>query len=98
MSSSGQDEETSPLQLELLAVMGTYKDLHYSEVCPLKQGPQVRSAYCLHVLNHVLKANSRVLAHNAQLRDQKTAAGSGLEEEHRDQGLTRPKVGIFISF
>lgn len=98
MSSSGQDEETSSLQLELLAVMGTYKDLYYSEVCPLKQGPQVRSAYCLHILNHVLKANSQVLAHNARLRDQKTAPGAALEEEHRDQGLTRPKVKIFILF
>lgn len=94
-SSRGTSEESSPLQLELLALMGTYKDLHYSEVCPLKRGPQVRSAYCLHVLNHVLKANSRVLAHNAQLRDQKAQAG--LEDEARDQGLTRPKVDALQS-
>lgn len=93
-SSKGGNEETSPLQLELLAVMGTYKDLYYSEVCPLKQGPQVRSAYCLHILNHVLKANSQVLAHNAQLRDQKSKPGAGLEDEPRDQGLTRPKVSL----
>lgn len=91
-SSKGLDEESSPLQLELLAVMGSYKDFHYSEVCPLKQGPQVRSAYCLHLLNHVLKANSQVLAHNAQLRDGKSTPGAGLEDEPRDQGLTRPKV------
>uniref|UniRef100_A0A674MBR7 U3 small nucleolar RNA-associated protein 25 homolog n=1 Tax=Takifugu rubripes TaxID=31033 RepID=A0A674MBR7_TAKRU len=97
-SSKGANEETSPLQLELLAAMGTYKDLYYPEVCPLKQGPQVRSAYCLHILNHVLKANSQVLAHNAQLRDQKTKPGAGLEEEPRDQGLTRPKVLILVPF
>lgn len=91
-SCEGLEEESSPLQLELLAAMGTYKDLHHSEVCPLKQGPQVRSAYCLHILNHVLKANSQVLAHNAQLRDQRSRGGAGLEDEPRDQGLTRPKV------
>lgn len=87
-------KEISPLQLELLELMGSYKDLYFPETCPLNRGPQVRSAYCLHVLNHVLKANSQVLAHNAQLREQKTQAKPGAEphDEPRDQGLTRPKV------
>ncbi|XP_061650290.1 U3 small nucleolar RNA-associated protein 25 homolog [Phyllopteryx taeniolatus] len=93
-------EERSPLQLELLALMGTYKDLYYSETCTLKVGPQVRSAYCLHVLNHVLKANSWVLAHNAQLREHQQQAKQGevLQDEPRDQGLTRPKVLILVPF
>ncbi|XP_041827240.1 digestive organ expansion factor [Melanotaenia boesemani] len=93
-------EEVSPLQLELLALMGTYKDLYHPETCPLKQGPHVRSAYCLHVLNHVLKANSQVLSHNAQLREQKTKVKAGAEpqDEPRDQGLTRPKVLILVPF
>ncbi|XP_070698283.1 U3 small nucleolar RNA-associated protein 25 homolog [Pempheris klunzingeri] len=93
-------EEISSLQLELLALMGSYKDLYYSENCPLNQGPQVCSAYCLHVLNHVLKANSQVLAHNAQLREQKsqTKAGAEPQDEPRDQGLTRPKVLILVPF
>lgn len=74
--------------------MGSYKDLYYPETCPVKQGPHVRSAYCLHVLNHVLKANSQVLAHNSQLKEQKsrTKAGAEPQDELRDQGLTRPKV------
>ncbi|XP_013865111.1 U3 small nucleolar RNA-associated protein 25 homolog [Austrofundulus limnaeus] len=95
-------EEISPLQLELLALMGSYKDLFYSEMCPMKHHPQVLSVYCLHVLNHVLKANSRVLAHNAELREQKDKAkGRGrveLQDEPRDQGLTRPKVLILVPF
>ncbi|XP_041668553.1 digestive organ expansion factor isoform X2 [Cheilinus undulatus] len=93
-------EEVSSLQLELLALMGSYKDLYYSETCPLNQSPQVRSAYCLHVLNHVLKANSQVLAHNAQIREQKTKTKPGAEpqDEPRDQGLTRPKVLILVPF
>uniref|UniRef100_UPI003AAB3F5B U3 small nucleolar RNA-associated protein 25 homolog n=1 Tax=Centroberyx gerrardi TaxID=166262 RepID=UPI003AAB3F5B len=96
----GVAEEISPVQLELLALMGSYKDLYYPESSPLSQGPQVRSAYCLHALNHVLKANSRVLAHNAQLRERKTEVKAGAEpqDEPRDQGLTRPKVLILVPF
>ncbi|XP_028293397.1 U3 small nucleolar RNA-associated protein 25 homolog [Gouania willdenowi] len=93
-------DDVSPLQEELLALMGSYKDLFHPETCPLKQGPQVRRAYCLHVLNHVLKANSRVLSHNALLREQKAQAKAGAEPqaEPRDQGLTRPKVLILVPF
>ncbi|XP_030574782.1 U3 small nucleolar RNA-associated protein 25 homolog [Archocentrus centrarchus] len=100
LNPKGKAEEISPLQLELLALMGTYKDLYYPETCPLKQGPHVRSAYCLHVLNHVLKANSRVLAHNTQLKERKSRSKAGTEpqDELRDQGLTRPKVLILAPF
>uniref|UniRef100_A0A7N6BVX0 U3 small nucleolar RNA-associated protein 25 homolog n=1 Tax=Anabas testudineus TaxID=64144 RepID=A0A7N6BVX0_ANATE len=96
----GNREEISPLQLELLALMGSYKDLYYPETCPLDRGPQVRNAYCLHVLNHVLKANSQVLTHNALLREQKAQSKPGAEpqDEPRDQGLTRPKVLILVPF
>ncbi|XP_034714506.1 digestive organ expansion factor [Etheostoma cragini] len=99
-NSKGATEVVAPLQLELLALMGTYKDIYYPETCPVNQGPQVSSAYCLHVLNHVLKANSRVLAHNALLREQKSQAKAGAEpqDEPRDQGLTRPKVLILVPF
>nr|XP_057946544.1 U3 small nucleolar RNA-associated protein 25 homolog isoform X1 [Doryrhamphus excisus] len=100
VNSQEETEETSAFQLELLALMGTYKDLYYPENCPLKVGPQVRRAYCLHALNHVLKANSRVLTHNAQLREQQEQAtqGGDLQHEPRDQGLTRPKVLILVPF
>uniref|UniRef100_A0AAV2JDM3 U3 small nucleolar RNA-associated protein 25 homolog n=1 Tax=Knipowitschia caucasica TaxID=637954 RepID=A0AAV2JDM3_KNICA len=90
----------SPLQMELLSIMGSYRDFFYPEMCPIKEGAQVRSAYCVHALNHVLKANSQVLAHNAQLREQKgpTKAGSEPQDEPRDQGLTRPKVLVLVPF
>lgn len=52
---------------------------------------EVRSAYCLHVLNHVLKANSRVLINNANLKENKHP-----EEDFRDQGITRPKVQVAL--
>ncbi|KAJ0062964.1 hypothetical protein NL108_009559, partial [Boleophthalmus pectinirostris] len=93
-------EEVTPLQIELLSLMGSYRDICYPEMCPIKQGPQVRSAYCVHVLNHVLKANSQVLAHSAQLREQKSQAKAESEpqDEPRDQGLTRPKALILVPF
>ncbi|KAJ4939908.1 hypothetical protein JOQ06_029344 [Pogonophryne albipinna] len=96
----GVSEEISPLQQELLSLMGSYKDFYFPEMCPVNQGPQVCSTYCLHVLNHVLKANSRVLAHNALLREQKTQNRAGAEpkDEPRDQGLTRPKALILVPF
>ncbi|KAM9355829.1 U3 small nucleolar RNA-associated protein 25 homolog [Pholidichthys leucotaenia] len=99
LNPKGGAEEISPLQLELLTLMGSYKDLYYPEMCPVKQGPQVRSVYCLHVLNHVLKANSQVLAHNAKQKEQKTLKNMARAEprdELRDQGLTRPKVLILV--
>ncbi|KAM8833307.1 U3 small nucleolar RNA-associated protein 25 homolog [Synchiropus picturatus] len=95
---SEQQQEATPLQTELLAVMGTYRDFYHPESCPLAQGPQVRRAYCLHVLNHVLKANSRILAHNTGLREQKERPGAAPLEEPRDQGLTRPKALILVPF
>lgn len=90
----GAEEGVSPFQMELLGLMGTYRDVYYPESSPLGTSQQVRSAYCLHALNHVLKANSRVLAHNSLLHKQQTESKAGAEtqDEPRDQGLTRPKV------
>ncbi|KAJ8401245.1 hypothetical protein AAFF_G00388270 [Aldrovandia affinis] len=92
----GAPHDVSPLQQELLGLMGSYRDVYFPESSPLTEAPQVRSAYCLHALNHVLKANSRVLGHNAQLRERKP--GDNHQEEPRDQGLTRPKVLILVPF
>ncbi|XP_029449151.1 digestive organ expansion factor homolog [Rhinatrema bivittatum] len=85
----------TPLQKELFSVMSSYKDLFYPERTASQQDEEIRHAYCLHVLNHVLKANAQVLSNNAIKRDQKP----GLDNDDlRDQGLTRPKVLIVVPF
>ncbi|XP_075719384.1 U3 small nucleolar RNA-associated protein 25 homolog [Rhinoderma darwinii] len=93
---AGQSDRIfTPLQRELFTVMNSYKDFYYPSRMATAQGEEIRHVYCLHALNHVLKANSQVLNNNAKKRDQKT----GLDEEDlRDQGLTRPKVLIVVPF
>ncbi|XP_039203621.1 digestive organ expansion factor homolog isoform X2 [Crotalus tigris] len=90
-----KDQLFSPLQQELFWIMNSYKDLFYPERTALKNGEEVRHVYCLHALNHVLKANTQVLGNNAKRRDQE----AGMDEDaFRDQGLTRPKVLMVVPF
>ncbi|XP_038250881.1 U3 small nucleolar RNA-associated protein 25 homolog isoform X2 [Dermochelys coriacea] len=83
------------LQKELFCIMNQYKDLFYPERTALGNGEEVRHAYCLHAMNHILKANAQVLSNNAKRRDQKPAVDN---DDFRDQGLTRPKVLIVVPF
>ncbi|KFV78259.1 Digestive organ expansion factor, partial [Struthio camelus australis] len=85
----------TPLQRELFCIMNTYRDLFYPERTALTNGEEIRLAYCLHALNHVLKANAQVLTNNAKRRDQKPRIDN---DDYRDQGLTRPKVLMLVPF
>ncbi|XP_010222136.1 PREDICTED: digestive organ expansion factor homolog [Tinamus guttatus] len=85
----------TPLQRELFCIMNTYRDLFYPETTALTNGEEIRLAYCLHALNHVLKANAQVLSNNAKRRDRKPGVDT---DEYRDQGLTRPKVLMVVPF
>lgn len=89
------DPSFTPLQRELFSIMNAYKDLFYPERKALTNGEEIRHAYCLHALNHVLKANAQVLSNNAKKRDQKPGTDS---DDYRDQGLTRPKVLMIVPF
>lgn len=70
--------------------MNSYHDLFYPERTALRNGEEIRHVYCLHVLNHVLKANAQVLGNNGRRRSLKFGVGD--DDDFRDQGLTRPKV------
>ncbi|XP_066117544.1 U3 small nucleolar RNA-associated protein 25 homolog isoform X2 [Saccopteryx bilineata] len=72
------------------------KDLFYPERTALKNGEEIRHVYCLHAVNHVLKANAQVLGNNSRRRSQKLGVGN--DDDFRDQGLTRPKVLIVVPF
>ncbi|XP_043818587.1 U3 small nucleolar RNA-associated protein 25 homolog [Dromiciops gliroides] len=87
----------SPLQKELFSIMNSYRDLLYPERTALGNGEEIRHIYCLHAMNHVLKANSQVLSNNSKRRDKKPKAADD-DDEFRDQGLTRPKVLIVVPF
>ncbi|XP_043111390.1 U3 small nucleolar RNA-associated protein 25 homolog [Puntigrus tetrazona] len=89
----GAVTDATDLQKELLGLMGTYRDVHFANSSLLKEAKEARSAYCLHVLNHVLKANTRVIGNNAKMKETKD-----INEEFRDQGITRPKVLILVPF
>lgn len=70
--------------------MNSYQDLFYPERTALKNGEEIRHVYCLHAINHVLKANAQVLGNNSRRRSRKLGVGD--DDDFRDQGLTRPKV------
>ncbi|NXQ75527.1 DIEXF factor, partial [Quiscalus mexicanus] len=89
------DSSFTPLQRELFCIMNSYRDLFYPERSALTNGEEIRHAYCLHALNHVLKANAQVLSNNARRRDRKPGTDT---DDHRDQGLTRPKVLMIVPF
>ncbi|NXX48885.1 DIEXF factor, partial [Tricholaema leucomelas] len=97
MSSMNKQSDLSftPLQKELFCIMNAYWDLFYPERNALTNGEEIRLAYCLHALNHVLKANAQVLSNNAKRRDQKPGTDN---DDYRDQGLTRPKVLMIVPF
>ncbi|XP_019523256.1 PREDICTED: digestive organ expansion factor homolog [Hipposideros armiger] len=86
----------TPLQKELFLILNSYRDLFYPERSALKNGEEIRHVYCLHAINHVLKANAQVLGNNSRRRSQKLGAGD--DDDFRDQGLTRPKVLIVVPF
>ncbi|XP_066172232.1 U3 small nucleolar RNA-associated protein 25 homolog [Sylvia atricapilla] len=89
------DSSFTLLQRELFCIMNSYRDLFYPERNALTNGEEIRHTYCLHALNHVLKANAQVLSNNAKRRDRKPGTDT---DDHRDQGLTRPKVLMIVPF
>ncbi|KAK2501256.1 hypothetical protein MC885_007888, partial [Smutsia gigantea] len=52
-------KNTHQLKKELFLIMNSYRDLFYPERTALKNGEEIRHVYCLHVINHVLKANAQ---------------------------------------
>ena len=87
------EELLSPLQHELFTLANDYRDVYYPEMNH-SNNDEIRTVYCLHSLNHILKSRDRVLHHNAKLKKASESGAMTGEIEYRDQGLVRPRVLI----
>lgn len=97
------------LQAECFSILNNYQDLYYP-ARTLENGEALRFVYCLHALNHIMKATSKILHHNLKLamaankqknmnkKQRKADKAVSSTQEYRDQGLVRPKVLIVAPF
>ncbi|KAI8967354.1 hypothetical protein BDF20DRAFT_829714 [Mycotypha africana] len=85
----------SPLQNCLFNQLNNYRDIVYCNRS-MHNAKEIRNAYVLHAVNHVMKTRDRIMKNNAKLaKAQKEGQDIG---ETRDQGFTRPKVLILLPF
>lgn len=87
----------TPFQKELFTIMNNYQDLLYCERT-FSNEDEIRFAYCLHAVNHLMKTRTKILHHNAKLSKSNKSAMGEVPEEYRDQGLVRPKILIIVPF
>lgn len=86
------EKDMTALQWELFPILNNYQDL-YTPYRTFKNGEEVRFAYALHSMNHILKSRAEVIKNNS-LINKKGAIGN--DDLIRDQGLVRPKVLIVL--
>ena len=90
IQSSGS--QLTSLQLDFFSLIHNYYDVYYpNRPNTGDHGEQLRFVICLHLINHVLKTRTRILAHNAKLKENP-------DLDYQDQGFTRPKVLIIVPF
>lgn len=88
----------TPLQTELVSIASNYQDLYYPHRSH-QNGEQIRLAYCMHALDHVLKTRQKVLHHNSKIAKLKASKKNvAMPDDVRDQGFTRPRVLIVLPF
>jgi U3 small nucleolar RNA-associated protein 25 len=92
-SANSNQAGLTPLQSEVFAVLNNYQDLYLPERTN-QNAEELRFAYCLHAVNHVLKTRAKILLHNSRLVNR----SAEVPDEFRDQGLVRPKVLILLPF
>lgn len=88
----------TPLQAEIISIASNYQDLYYPHRTH-NSGEQIRLAYCIHALDHVLKTRQKVLHHNSKLAKLKASKKNVvIPDDFRDQGFVRPRVLIVLPF
>uniref|UniRef100_A0A182YQW3 U3 small nucleolar RNA-associated protein 25 homolog n=1 Tax=Anopheles stephensi TaxID=30069 RepID=A0A182YQW3_ANOST len=80
-------EEMDALQRDTFAILNGYQDLHYPQRS-FENADRLRYVYCLHALNHVLKAVSKIQHHTIKLTTNKAA---GKKKPAEDQFRRRLK-------
>lgn len=84
----------SQIQKDLLTPMFNYQDILFPELT-VKNHSDLRKLYCLHILNHIYKAQRTIYNNDLQLRLPKLSNENEQKEFH-DQGFTKTKVLIIL--
>lgn len=82
----------TPLQKDILSIIYKYHDFYFTER-NTHNSKEIVFIYCLHAINHIIKARSEIIQHNVAIKDKKSSS-----DNFRDQGLVRPKVLILVPF
>lgn len=94
------DKETpvalTALQLELISLQFSYKDLYFTQRS-LDNADEIRKTYCIHALNHALKAQNLINSNSMKLSNS-SEPNLADDDSFRDQGFVRPKVLILVPF
>jgi len=92
----------SALQMEIFHCANNYLDLYFPRRSH-ENAEEIRYAYCLHAVNHMLKSRAQILRNNEKItglvKDPKLLPSEiSIPDSFRDQGLTRMKVLIILPF
>ncbi|XP_062132144.1 U3 small nucleolar RNA-associated protein 25 homolog [Drosophila sulfurigaster albostrigata] len=92
----------SALQMQVFHCANNYLDVYYPRRTH-DNAEEIRYAYCLHVVNHMLKSRLLILRNNEKIaglaKDPNLSSSEvSIPDALRDQGLTRMKVLIILPF
>jgi U3 small nucleolar RNA-associated protein 25 len=89
-------KELSAFQMELASIIFAYKDFYFGQR-NFNNEDEIKTIYCAHVLNHILKARKLVVGNSKKLKSN-TAVDNDDDNVMRDQGFTNSKVLILLPF
>lgn len=81
----------SQTQKDLINPLFNYRDILYS-LLTVQNHEDIRKLYCLHILNHIYKAQRTIYNNDLQLR----LPGAAADLEFHDQGFTKTKVLLIL--
>ncbi|KAI6191331.1 U3 small nucleolar RNA-associated protein 25-like protein [Aphelenchoides bicaudatus] len=85
--------EQNEIDSELFGIIGRYVSM-----CCVTKSLEYMRAYCMHVLNHILRTRTIIIENQKKLDNARNNLTDELIESTRDQGYNRPKVLILTPF